>query len=107
MLHDNHTPGEIAKALGRDKSAISRELKRNSSPEYNLYLSHRAHARSALRKKQASSRSRQKNERIISYVHTRLKQGWSPEQISGRITIEFPDLSISHEAVYQYIYHKA
>jgi transposase, IS30 family len=34
-----------------------------------------------------------------------LAQGWSPEQISGRIRIEHPGQSINHEAIYQYIYH--
>ena len=35
----------------------------------------------------------------------KLKQGWSPEQIAGRIGLDHPGLSISHEAIYQYIYH--
>jgi IS30 family transposase len=35
----------------------------------------------------------------------KLKAGWSPEQIAGRISIDHPGLSISHEAIYQYIYH--
>ena len=65
MLADNKTQGEITKTLGRDKSTISRELKRNSSPEYKLYLSHRAHGRAVLRKKQASKRPRLKDARIV------------------------------------------
>lgn len=104
MLHEKHTLGEIAKALGRSKSTISRELQRNSSPEYKLYLSHRAHARALVRREHASRRPRLKDERIVAYVQTKLEEGWSPEQISGRIRIDFPGLSISHEAIYQYIY---
>jgi len=34
-----------------------------------------------------------------------LAQGWSPEQISGRIRIDHPGQTINHEAIYQYIYH--
>jgi IS30 family transposase len=30
--------------------------------------------------------------------------GWSPELVAGRIGIDKPGLSISHEAIYQYIY---
>ena len=104
MLSEKKTLGEIGKELGRSKSTISRELKRNSSAEYKLYLSHRAHARSVLRRGEASSRPRLKDKRIMSYVHNKLKEGWSPEQISGRIGIDFPNLSISHEAIYQYVY---
>jgi len=105
MLSEEKKLSEIAKVLGRDKSTISRELNRNSSPEYKLYLSHRAQQRADEKRKQAGKRPRLKNERIISYVHTKLKEGWSPEQISGRITIDQPESSISYEAIYQYIYH--
>ena len=33
------------------------------------------------------------------------RHGWSPELIAGRIELDQPGLSISHEAIYQYIYH--
>jgi IS30 family transposase len=106
MLAQKRTLGEIAKALGRSKSTISRELQRNSSPEYMFYLSYRAHCRAEVRRKQASRRPRLKNDRIVSYVIAGLEQGWSPELIAGRISIDHPGLSISHEAIYQYIYHQ-
>ena len=105
MLAEKKSQGDIAQALGRSKGTISRELSRNSSPEYKLYLSHRAHGRAEHRKKQASQRIRLKDARIISYVTAKLAEGWSPEQIAGRISMDHKDLSISHEAIYQYIYH--
>ena len=105
MLAQKKTLGEIAKALNRSKSTISRELQRNSSPEYKLYLSHRAHGRASERRKRASERPRLKNGWIVSYMTAKLEQGWSPEQIAGRIGLDHPGLSISHEAIYQYIYH--
>ena len=105
MLSEKKSLGEIAKALGRSKSTISRELKRNSSPHYKLYLSHRAHGRAVDRREKAARRPRLKNDRIDSYVRAKLKEGWSPEQIAGKIDIDHPNLSISHEAIYQYIYH--
>jgi len=49
-------------------------------------------------------RERLKSPFIRSYVKRKLESGWSPEQISGRLKIDNPDLSISHEAIYQYIY---
>ena len=45
-----------------------------------------------------------RDERTVSYVRSKLSEGWSPEQISGRIGIDHRGLSISHEAIYQYIY---
>lgn len=105
MLAEQHSLGDIAQALGRSKSTISRELKRNSSPEYKLYLSHRAQGRAEERRKHASRRQRLKTNQIAAYVTAKLHTGWSPEQIAGRLPIDHPGLTISHEAIYQYIYH--
>src|SRR4030042_1808763 len=105
MLAQKKTLAEIAKALDRSKSTISRELQRNSSPEYKFYLSHRAHGRAEARRRRASQRPRLKNDRILSYVTAKLERGGSPELIAGRIGLDHPGLSISHEAIYQYIYH--
>ena len=99
-----HTVTEIALDLGRSKSTLSRELRRNATPEYKVYLSHRAHERAVTRKQEAGSRPRLKNDEVISYVRNRLEQGLSPELIAGRIELEHSGLSISHEAIYQYIY---
>ena len=41
----------------------------------------------------------------MSYVRSRLALDWSPELISGRISQEISGVVISHEAIYQYIYH--
>jgi IS30 family transposase len=70
----------------------------------NVYLSHRAQQRAAERKSAAHQRPRLKHSMIRCYVTRKLKQGWSPEQIAGRLSIEYPALSVSHEAIYQYLY---
>jgi IS30 family transposase len=41
---------------------------------------------------------------IEKYVLQKLKLRWSPEQIAGRLPLDCRGLSISHEAIYQYIY---
>mgnify|MGYP001563310268 CR=1 FL=1 len=104
MKSEGKAISEIARVIGRNKGTISRELGRNSSSDYKLYLSHRAHGRAEQRKREACKRTRLKNSQILAYVHSKLKEGWSPEQISGRIETEHPGLSISYEAIYQYIY---
>lgn len=100
------TPSEIARVVGRHKSTICRELKRNKSPVYNVYLSHRAHDRAVKRKEHSAHRPRLKNEVIMNYVMKKLTLGLSPEQIAGRITHDLAGESISHEAIYQFIYAK-
>jgi len=97
---------EIARRIGRDKSTISRELRRNGSGIYDVYLSHKAQTRAVIRKSQSGQRPRLKNKRIKQYVIRKLKQGWSPEQISGKLRQTYPELRISHEAIYQFIYDK-
>jgi len=54
----------------------------------------------------AHQRPRLKSGIIRTYVEESLAIGWSPEQIAGRISIDHPELSISHEAIYQYIYEE-
>jgi IS30 family transposase len=95
---------EIARQLRRDKGTISRELKRNGAPLYNSYTPCRAQHRSDERRRAASRRERLRDQTVRQYVHEKLLAGWAPEQISGRLPLEHPGLSISAEAIYQYIY---
>lgn len=96
---------EIAKELGRSHSTVLREMQRNGARSNKAdYLPHQADERAKVRKIAAAKRDRLKNVTILSYVEAKLKLGWSPEQIAGRLTLDHPDLRISHEAIYQYIY---
>jgi len=95
---------EIAQLIGRNRSTISRELKRNSSKKYGCYTSMHAHRRSSERKQQANRHQRLKSDEIRLYVEQKLKEELSPEQIAGRIKKDCLGFQISHEAIYQYIY---
>jgi IS30 family transposase len=105
MHCDGWSLRQMAEALGRNPSTLSRELRRNASPAYRCYLPHRAQARAERRKGEASQRFRLKEERIRSYVEAKLHEGWSPEIIAGRIGLDHPGLTISHEAIYAPVYH--
>jgi IS30 family transposase len=95
----------IAKATGRHKSTVSREISRNASEQYRRYTPHQAQKRADERRKEAGKRYRLKSAEIRQYVHEGLNTGWSPEIIAGRLKIEKEGLTISYEAIYQYIYH--
>lgn len=100
--------GYIGKLLGRDKSTISRELRRNGPPIHTgYYLSHKAHERSVVRRSKSRQIARLKSVEIKEYVSSKLALFWSPELIAGRLQIEHPGLEISHEAIYQWIYNDA
>lgn len=98
---------DIAESIGRNKGTISRELKRNRSPIYNVYLANRAHERAVERKHESVQRQRIRNPLIRRYIMKKLKLKWSPELISGRLALKYPELLISHEAIYQFIYDKS
>lgn len=95
---------KIAHELRRSSSTISRELKRNGSWGNRRYHPRLAHERTKTRTRKRGQRMRLKHPVIQEYAHEKLQEGWSPEQIAGRIQIDHPRYRISHEAIYQYIY---
>ncbi len=93
----------IARALGRDRSTISREMRRNSRDRqgrvYRPYL-----ADDYARWRRSRSRRNQRfgpDDWRIVVKH--LKKQWSPEQISGWLRRK-KKLRISHETIYRYIW---
>jgi IS30 family transposase len=96
---------DIAKALSRNPSSISREINRNNPPIHRVYTPRLAHARALVFRQHRGREGRLKNDRLRSYVSAQLKIGWSPEQIAATAKKNVGD-SISHEAIYQYIYHQ-
>ena len=95
----------IAFELGRAPSTISRELQRNYPAQHQRYTPRLAHERARVTIKQRGVRPRLKDQRIRNYVKRKLKNDrWSPEQITGTLPQKYPGVTISHEAIYQYIY---
>ncbi|PIR96868.1 MAG: hypothetical protein COT91_04370 [Candidatus Doudnabacteria bacterium CG10_big_fil_rev_8_21_14_0_10_41_10] len=94
----------IAEELGRSPSTISRELNRNFPLEHKVYAPRLAQTRASTTVMIRGKRPRLKNSFIRRYVIAKLKDDFSPEQISGRLTDEHPEYSISPEAIYQFIY---
>lgn len=93
----------IAGAINRSPSSVSREIKRNI-PLQRRYTPRLANERAVTKRSSRGRKLRLKNNLVRRYVVTKLKAGWSPEQIAGRLKIDQPRESISHEAIYQYIY---
>jgi IS30 family transposase len=93
---------EIAKKLNRSPSSISRELNKNF-PKRKQYTPRIAHERAMKKRKSRGRTLRLKNNFIRRQTVEWLKEGYSPEQISGRLKLEYKEY-ISHEAIYQYIY---
>lgn len=98
--------GECARRLGRAVSTIGRELKRNS--EQGVYAAIRAQSKAWGRaEKSAHSKQPLKNAKVYGYVTERLRDGWSPDQIAGRMELEHPDdpsWRITDETIYRWVY---
>jgi transposase, IS30 family len=97
---------EISGLLSRNVSTISREVKRNSRPFHNDYLPHKAQNFADVRKAAGHERQRLRSFRLRTCVKLMLRNGWSPERISGRLKAQGRE-SVSHEAIYQWIYADA
>jgi transposase, IS30 family len=102
-LWNKESVRSIARRLGRPHSTIVREINRNLPPERYQYTPRLANERAKKKRKSRGREERLKDGNIRSYVVEHLKQGWSPEQIAGRMTLEGVG-SISHEAIYQFVY---
>ena len=104
MIIEGKGISAIAEAIGRSKSTVSRELTRNSVNGY--YSPHQAQVMAYSRRWWSKDPWKMKDRRIASYVKHGLKQYWSPEQISGRLEVEYaddPQMRISHECIYAWI----
>lgn len=95
---------DIAKILGRNKSTIGRELQRNKHRKFNQYLPDTAQRKANKRKEQGRKRNYlDKEPKLKEYTISKLKLGWSPELIAGRIKQDIGG-SYNHESIYQHIY---
>lgn len=104
LVWDGLSVRAIGRRLGRDAGTISRELSRNTPLLRQRYTPHLAQEKYLYRKQKSRQRPRLRDEMIVSYVHEKLPLGWSPEQIAGRWNKQHRQMTISHEAIYQYIY---
>src|SRR3989338_2508269 len=103
LLWQKKSIRHIALSLNRSASSISRELKKNYPKELKMYTPRLANRRALFKRTCRGRTERLKTHSIRTYVISKLKEGWSPEQISG--TAKEEKLGhISHEAIYQFVY---
>jgi IS30 family transposase len=95
---------EIAKQLGRNKSTIGREIKRNTHQKFRLYLpdtaQRKADKRKTLNRKQ---RYVDKYPKLKKKIIKGLGKGWSPDLMAGR-SKKLKKEYLNQESIYQFIY---
>ena len=106
LLVSGYKQKEIAKAIGRSESTISRELKRNVNKRgrnAGIYNSVRAQEKTKKRHKEKQKHKRFEDSHL-GYIRDKLiNERWSPEYISERGKLEYGDF-VSHETIYKYIW---
>lgn len=106
MIQDHKSYSDIAKVLGRSRSTIMRERERNCFRRYDLsYSGVKAQEKAKKRWKQSHKKEWIKSPKLRSYIKRKLKSGWSPEQIAGRIKLQGKLPAVSYESIYQLIYN--
>ena len=97
---------QCAKRLKRSVSTIGRELKRN---RWKVgYVAIHAQSRADEREKQrAQGKHELKNSEVYEYVTGKLRDGWSPDQIAGKLKLDHSKdkhFWITAETIYRWIY---
>lgn len=96
-------PAAIAREMGRHRSSVCREIKRNSLPRPHRYQAYPAEVKARRRAPRPKPHKLVPGSALLHRVAHDLAQGWSPQQIAGRLKREHPDdrcLRVSHETIY-------
>jgi IS30 family transposase len=92
---------QIASALDRQPSTVSRELKRNAGSKIGYsptYAQQQADAR------RWSGSRLERDDALREDILDRMAAGWSPEQICGRLALDAGRRVISHETLYRFVH---
>jgi IS30 family transposase len=97
---------DIAVSIGRSESVVSREISRHGGRV--KYRAHLAHEEAEQSRERPKERKIDAEPRLRERVISDMRKNWSPEQVAGRLRYERSrgetDLSVSHEAIYTWIY---
>jgi IS30 family transposase len=100
---------EIGRRLGRHHTNISREIKRNNF-SHTVYYHGISQPMADKRAQKARHRRKRSNKRLYHYVCHRIQQDWSPDEISKRLMLNYPNdkqMRCSIETIYQWVFKDA
>jgi IS30 family transposase len=109
MLNAKIPVSKIAVEIGRHRSTVYREIRRNGFSDEELpYLDgyYGVNAQRCASARRARRRKLIRLPRLRDAVIDCLKEGWSPEQIAGRLLFEGHPIRVSHETIYAYVYSR-
>lgn len=105
-LRAGRSQAEIGRLIGRDRSVICREIKRNLNAN-GVYHARMAHSRARVRADRPKPFKLHGNPLLCARIAGWMDQGWSPKLISLVLAQDFPEdksMQVSHETIYQCLY---
>ena len=94
-------PSAKSRQLWIAPATIAREVQRNGSSRQRGYQVAYAHQQARARRWRGSKLER--DAALREQVLVRLKAGWSPEQVAGRLAQEAGRTVVAHETIYRFI----
>ena len=101
LRHQGANQKEIAEALGRCPSTISRELRRNRTGDG--YYAAQAQREAQRRRRERPLVRKMDDPEINEIVRAGLAQEWAPEQIAGRMQQQDSQRRVSSQTIYTWI----
>lgn len=105
LQKEKRSKAEIAAILGRNRSTIYRELKRNVGDRG--YRPKQAQRKADQRRGACRGKPKMNDPKLKSHVVHSLKKGWSPDQIAGRAAQEAASRRVSHQTIYNWLWAEA
>lgn len=105
LLRKGYSYRDIAKALGRSKSAIGKEVKSNTVK--GKYDPAKANLKAWTRRKYSKYQGMKvvRDNQLRSYVEEKIKSDWSPDEIAGRLKEVDTHLTYaSHRVIYKFVH---
>lgn len=113
LFNRGRTLTSIARFLGCSTGTLSREIRRNTTP--TGYRPHAADRLAQQRFSEGHRRPRINHPGLKDHIEAKMRIGWSPEIIAGRLKRERTSATdpetnlpgVSHETIYQWVYADA
>lgn len=109
LYHQGKGSREIARRLGRFPNTIRYEINRKTRTRKGGYCPVEAQEQARQLRHQAKKKRLDNNPWLELFIIEQLKEGWTPERISGYLQHKYPHIRarrLSHEAIYRFIYSK-
>lgn len=106
MLEEKQPVSRIAAEIGRHLSTVYREIRRNAFEDDELPYPNGYYGMNAQKyatQRRARRRKLIRLDDLRAYMIDRLIEGWTPEQIAGRLSYDGQPARVSHETICAYV----